>query len=84
MSPGGDAACLELHIETGAGYPFIARQLVSADPAAQHAAAAKAAVLDRGVLVHAYARGCVARTDHGIAALQLLDVTDVIPCNLEN
>jgi hypothetical protein len=80
---GGTSAVLELHIDTGSGYPVIARQLVSGDPAAQRAAASKAAALDRGVLVRAYARGCVARTDHGVAALFLLDVTDVIPCNLE-
>ncbi len=75
----GAASILAFEVDVGAGFRYSVTQAVPFEPVALRAAEAKAALLTRGSIVHVYARGCVPRTDHGTAALWLLDVTDVIP-----
>ena len=70
---------LFLHIESGAGLPFEARQDVGTDPCAITAAATKQHQLRRGSTVTVYARGITPRTDHHQAVLMLHGVTDVVP-----
>ena len=77
-SPRGGPSLLVFEIDSGAGFPFVVHQVVPAEPNALRAAEVKANALGRGDLVHVYAHGAVPRTDHGIAALALLDVIDVV------
>jgi hypothetical protein len=74
----GGTAVLTFDVDVGRGWPYAVRLIVADDPSALFAAERKASRLVAGALVHVYARGCLPRTTHDTAALQLLDVTDVI------
>ena len=74
----GGCAVLTFDVDVGRGWPYAVRLVVADDPTALFAAERKASRLVAGALVHVYARGCLPRTTHDTAALQLLDVTDVI------
>jgi len=72
-------AHLELHIDADIGLPYVARHPLGADPNAHMAAQAKLIMLRRGAQVAVYGAGLRAQSDHGIACLAVLRVSDVLP-----
>lgn len=76
------AAMMLLEIHPAKGLPYRVRQMLGTDPTAHMIAGAKRASLKRGTTVAVYAKGMRATHDHDIAALLLIDVTDVMPLTL--
>ena len=72
-------AVISFELHPAKGLPYLVRQVLGSDPSAHIVAAAKARTLKRGTGVQVFAKGLSARSDHGIAALHLLDVTHVFP-----
>ena len=71
------SAVLVFTVETGLGFPYEVIQPYSADPADLQAATVLQRALRRGASVRVTAHGCLPRTDHGHAVLQLLEVTHI-------
>jgi hypothetical protein len=72
-------AVLAFQICPSRGLPYLVRQVIGAEPAAQEAARHKARLLKKNTPVRVYARGMRFQSDHDVAGLRLLDVTAVIP-----
>lgn len=75
-------AVLSFEIHPERGMPYRIRQRLGDDPNKHLTASAKLAVLRRGCEVAVYGSGLRLQSDHGIAALMVLDVTDVHPLSL--
>jgi hypothetical protein len=78
-TPGGTHAILQLEIHPAKGLPYRVRQPLGSNPTDHLIARAKLAALKTGAVVAVYAAGLRTCTDHDIAALVPVDVTDVIP-----
>lgn len=74
----GTTAMLELHLSADKGLPYVVRQMLGADPSVHIAASAKLAILRRGSKAAVYAIGLRAQSDHSIARLMALGVSDVL------
>lgn len=72
-------AVITFQLHPAKGMPYLVQQVLGSDPSSHIVAAAKARTLKRGAAVQVFAKGLRARTDHGIAALQLMEVTHVFP-----
>ena len=79
----GKSGLLAFEVSTGMGFPYEVRRPVAGQAADHIAATALQHALRRGARVRVYARGATPRTSHGIAVLQLIDVTHVIPIQEE-
>lgn len=77
LQPDGKRGVIALELATGRGFMFAATVVVDGDPHALQDAQALARSLRRGTSIRVHAHGCLPRTDHGHAVLQLLEVTNV-------
>lgn len=77
VGAGGSRGALVFHLATGHGYPYEVIRPVPADPDDLQAATKLQRTLRRGTSVRVTAHGCLPRTDHDRAVLQLLEVTNV-------
>lgn len=75
-------AVLSFRIDPCKGLPYLVRQVIGTEPSAQEAARSKARLLKKNTPVRVYAKGLRFQSDHDIAAVRLLDVSDVIPLAL--
>lgn len=72
-------AVLTFEVHPAKGLPYQVRQVLGADPNVHFVAGAKAGSLRRGTAVQVFAKGLRTQSDHGVALLHLLDVTNVFP-----
>lgn len=73
------AAVLRLMLQTPIGLPYHVKHFLGDDPNAHLAAKAKLPIMRRGSLAAVYCHGLRAQSDHGVACLSLVNVTDVMP-----
>ena len=74
---GAARSVLLFKLATRTGFPFQVLQPIAGDAGALQAATSLARTLRRGTQVRVRAEGCVPRTDHDHAVLQLIGVTTV-------
>ncbi len=79
----GARGVLHIEISTGRGFAYAATFAVSGEPHVLQEAATLARQLRRGTSARVRALGCLPRTDHGHALLNLLDVIAVTPIKEE-
>lgn len=77
MGAGGGRGVLIFELDTGSGFPYEVLRPIPAGANDLQAATTLQRALRRGVSVRVSAHGCIPRTDHGHAVLQLLEVTNV-------
>ncbi len=77
VQPDGARGVLVLELDTGSGYPYAVTLPVTGDHHSLQDAQALARSLRRGTFARVRAHGCLPRTDHGNAVLQLLNVETV-------
>ena len=70
-------AVLTLTIHPAKGRPYHITQVLGTDPTDHLIAAGKLCMLRRGAWVAVYGAGLRDQSDHGVACLAVLDVTDV-------
>lgn len=75
-------AVLTLQLQTSAGMPYTVRQVIGKDVNQQLAAVAKARLMRRGCEVAVYGKGLRIKSDHDIASLAVVDVSDVLPLSV--
>ena len=73
----GGRGVLRFRLETGSGLPYEVARPIPAGANDLQAATTLQRALRRGVSVRVNAHGCIPRTDHDHAVLQLLEVTNV-------
>lgn len=69
---------LEVFVRLDCGMPVRVVQQVGTEPSAHIAASSKARAIQRGAQVEATGAGLLPQSDHGIACLRLLGVSDVL------
>jgi hypothetical protein len=74
-----NVAVLEFEVGSEKGQPYRVKHVLGTDPTVHMTAEAKKPLLRRGRWVAVYASGAIPQSDHGTAALRLLDVTAVHP-----
>lgn len=72
-------AVLELEVGSEKGQPYRVKHVLGTDPTVHMTAEAKKPLLRRGRWVAVYAAGATPQSDHGVAAIRLLDVSAVHP-----
>lgn len=77
MQADGARGVIALELSTGSGFMFAATLVVAGTPSSLQDAQALARSMRRGTSARVRAHGCLPRTDHGHAVLQLLEVESV-------
>lgn len=72
-------AVLEFEVASERGQPYRVKHVLGTDPTVHMTAEAKKPLLRRGRWVAVYAAGAIPQSDHGVAALRLMDVSAVHP-----
>lgn len=75
-------AVLTLQLETSTGLPYTVRQVIGKDVNQQLAAVSKARLLRRGCEIAVYGKGLRVKSDHDIACLTVMDVSDILPLSV--